>query len=195
VEIHLWKVCRQQQCEEQRLLDACDSAWDFLIRRPASLGEYRLDDVLPNEADASRDEWACLSASGFFCHELADDATCLSRYGETCDRLRSWVPRAQEKCLQTRTSDCDKPGVLARQRPLNIEEIARSRKPSRDSWLEKLGALRERDASPEDMERLLDQLPGLDVADAVGMQSCERVGAMPVTPTWSSESAFSLPGF
>jgi hypothetical protein len=170
--MHVWKVCWQQHCDEQRLTDACNSAWDFMVRRPASLMEHRVGESLPDEFQITAEDRACLLDSGFYCHELMDDATCQKRYGLACAELRGWVSRAHAKCLETRTADCDDPAIVARQRPLGVEEVARVRVPSRDLWLQALGALREKDASSEQMSRMLDELPGLDVGQSGGMHEC-----------------------
>lgn len=170
--MHLWKVCWQQQCDEMRLLEACDSAWDFMVRRPAALMEYRVGESLPEESRLSKDDLACLRSSGFYCHELSVDATCNERYGLDCGALRDWVPRARAKCLETRTADCDEPAVIARQRPLGNEEVRRVRVPSRDLWLEQLGALQEKNASADEMASIMSDLPGLNAAASGGMHDC-----------------------
>lgn len=169
-EVYHWKVCLHQDCNDKKISDKCDSPYHLLDRRPAVLTQRDMGRPMPLKQLVSDRDWQCLSLHGFFCDELAFEATCQQRYGQSCEMLESWVNAAQKRCKKQRGSDCDRVDGWKQFRPVSLEETkkAGARLPnggvaSRDFLLESLAVEKDDPAHYPQMQKALESLTGLNI--------------------------------
>lgn len=168
--IHHWKVCLNQDCNDRKVSDKCDSPYHLLDRRPAVLSRRDMGRPLPLRELVSDRDWQCLSRNGFFCDELADETTCGERYGQTCTELENWVAAAQERCKKQRGSDCQHIDGWKQFRPVSVDESkkggARLRNggvASQDYLMETLGVEKDDTERYPQLQTALESLTGLNI--------------------------------
>lgn len=120
-----WKTLAKEVCEQQRRPD-CGNPARILRERPLGMLLRDLDAPLPLKGFVSRRDFDCLSKSGFFCHELSDEASCRKDYGMSCAELSVWAENLPEQCHKQHNDWCDDSVRLYHEyRPRSIEEVQR----------------------------------------------------------------------
>ena len=170
--IYHWKVCLQQDCEDKKLADKCDSPYQLLDRRPAVLTRDQMGRVLALEEWVGERDWQCLSRHGFFCDEVAFEASCQARFGESCDALQHWAEAAQVRCEKQRGSDCNDIDSWKQFRPQSFEEkekagirLAGGGVSARDRLFESLNVERDDPATYPALQAAMESLTGLNIRE------------------------------
>ncbi len=170
--IYHWKVCLQQDCEQKDIADKCESPYQLLDRRPPVMTRAQMGRVMPLQELVTERDWECLTQHGFFCDEVAFEATCQERFGQSCDALKNWANAAQARCEKQRGSDCDDIDSWKRFRPLSLEEkekagirLAGGGVSSRDQLMESLGVETDDPETYPALQQAMESLTGLNIRD------------------------------
>lgn len=179
-EIYHWKVCLKQDCEQKKIADKCESPFQLLDRRPPVMTSDQMGRAMPLQELVSERDWLCLSQHGFFCDEVAFEATCQARFGQSCATLKSWPVEAQARCKKQRGSDCDDIDSWKQLRPLSIEEkekagirLVRGGVSSHDRLLESLGVQADDPETYPDLQQAMEALTGLNIRDRRRRFDCD----------------------
>ncbi|MDY6919036.1 MAG: DUF4124 domain-containing protein [Pseudomonadota bacterium] len=182
--VYHWKVCLQQDCQDQRIADQCESPFHLLDRRPAVIGERDLGRPLPLQELVSESDWQCLQRHGFFCDEVAVESRCQALYGQPCSVLKNWVSQARMRCQQQRGTDCDQVTGWKQFRPVTLaqREKAGARLPgggvaTRDHLLEALGVAQDDPEQYPALWQTLEALTGLNIRERRRRFDCDGVWA------------------
>lgn len=178
--IYHWKVCLQQDCEQKDVADRCNSPYHLLDRRPPVLTQWQMGRQLPLQELVSERDWQCLTQHGFFCDEVASEATCQERFATTCEALKGWAEAARTRCKKQRGSDCDDIDSWKQFRPLSHEErekagvrLVRGGSTSRDLLMESLGAEKDDPEQYPKLQQALEALTGLNIRDRRRSFECD----------------------
>ena len=178
--IYHWKVCLQQDCQQKDISDKCESPYQLLDRRPPVMTRAQMGRVMPLQDLVSERDWECLSQHGFFCDEVAFEATCQQRFGQSCAALKSWATDAQAHCKKQRGSDCDDIDSWKKFRPLSLEEkekagirLAGGGVSSRDQLLESLGVQKDDPETYPDLQQAMESLTGLNIRERRRRFDCD----------------------